>query len=286
MIRLSTFILLGLIALASGVLFHISYEVQSLEDELTGLNRQITHQQDSIRVLHAEWAYLNQPSRLRTLADRLSTLEPVSPDQLILAAAELPLPLPGADRTPAVIAAVAGQAVPPTLVSLPLPLRKPGTVVTAAPAAAQAVVPATGAASAEAPAATTVTAAAASPVATAPAATAPATAAVAPAATIRAAATPAQAAAPVTPLRAAPAAAPPRAAAPATAGRAPAQAVAQRAPAMVPTRAPVATVPAAARTPAPTARTPAPVPAGTDPIALLLVNLRAQESAQSAGANR
>jgi hypothetical protein len=96
MIKLPTLLLAGLVASASFVLFHTSYEVQALDQQLGALNQDIRQEQEAIRVLRAEWAYLNQPARLRTLGAQFSPLAPVRPSQVIAAIEEIPMPLPGA----------------------------------------------------------------------------------------------------------------------------------------------------------------------------------------------
>jgi hypothetical protein len=74
-------------------LFHVSYRVQSLEDELAQVNRDILRQQETIHVLRAEWSYLNEPSRLAELNRRHLTLAPLSADQM-MRIEDLPLRLP------------------------------------------------------------------------------------------------------------------------------------------------------------------------------------------------
>ena len=82
------------LAIAAGVgLFHVSYRVQSLEDELAHVNRDILRQQETIHVLRAEWSYLNEPSRLAELNRRHLTLKPLSADQM-MRIEDLPLRLP------------------------------------------------------------------------------------------------------------------------------------------------------------------------------------------------
>lgn len=59
------------IPLAIGVgvsMFLLKYKVQALEDELIAQQAQIVRDRGAIRVLEAEWAYLNDPERLRQLS--------------------------------------------------------------------------------------------------------------------------------------------------------------------------------------------------------------------------
>jgi len=59
---------LSLIIVASYAMFHISYEVEQVENELRSLNRQTLTEQEAIHVLKAEWSHLNRPEYLRELS--------------------------------------------------------------------------------------------------------------------------------------------------------------------------------------------------------------------------
>lgn len=74
---------LGLAAAAGGVLFQTSYEVQELEDKLGSLNRQIMDEQEAIQILKAEWSYLNDPTRLESLATQHLQLQPTEARQFV-----------------------------------------------------------------------------------------------------------------------------------------------------------------------------------------------------------
>jgi cell division protein FtsL len=82
MMRLSTLLWALLVGVSGYAMFQVKYEVVQLEDELTHLNRQITADQEQIRVLGAEWSFLNQPARLEQLAKRHLTLGPITPQQI------------------------------------------------------------------------------------------------------------------------------------------------------------------------------------------------------------
>jgi hypothetical protein len=56
--------------IAGGNLFIFKYKVQTQEQRLSELKRNIAEAQESIHVLKAEWDYLNNPSRLRVQAER------------------------------------------------------------------------------------------------------------------------------------------------------------------------------------------------------------------------
>jgi cell division protein FtsL len=64
------------------VLFSIKYQVQELNDNLSGVNRQIVAEQRALHILHAEWSHLTDPERLATLSRNHLDLEPLLPEQL------------------------------------------------------------------------------------------------------------------------------------------------------------------------------------------------------------
>ena len=57
--------------------------VQELETELNTINSNIRNDIRSIHVLNAEWSHLNNPSRLRKLAAKHISLNPVQAEQII-----------------------------------------------------------------------------------------------------------------------------------------------------------------------------------------------------------
>ena len=57
--------------------------VQKLEKELNSINRDIQNDIKSIHVLKAEWSHLNNPSRLRALATKHISLNPIQAEQII-----------------------------------------------------------------------------------------------------------------------------------------------------------------------------------------------------------
>tara|TARA_R110000772_G_scaffold268571_1_gene396444 strand:- start:180720 stop:181154 length:435 start_codon:yes stop_codon:yes gene_type:complete len=82
MSKRTTFLALVLAAVMSLGLFMVSYQVQDLEDQLDALNRGIARDNRAVHVLQAEWAHLNDPQRLRLLAERYLGLEPIATKQL------------------------------------------------------------------------------------------------------------------------------------------------------------------------------------------------------------
>jgi cell division protein FtsL len=91
MIRaLNIVLVLAVIGLSIG-LYHIKYRAEAAETRAHKIEREIAQEQESIRVLRAEWSYLNQPERLQELARRYTKLEPLQASQ-IGTFADVPLP--------------------------------------------------------------------------------------------------------------------------------------------------------------------------------------------------
>ena len=135
MMRIAVFLWLIAVSLAAGTLFHTSYQVNDLRRELAHINQEIANEQIAIRVLRAEWAYLNNPDRLRTMTRDLTTLRVVEPGQMIASVAELPVPLPSMDDggAPAIVPdgfPMAGLRMPthkpPASTVIPCSTRAPG----------------------------------------------------------------------------------------------------------------------------------------------------------------
>lgn len=94
MLRLLTLIGLVLLAVVTSGLYGIAQRVQHLEREAARLERDIAREQNALRVLRAEWAYLTEPARLQELSARFLDLAPVSARQMA-ALSELPGPMVG-----------------------------------------------------------------------------------------------------------------------------------------------------------------------------------------------
>ncbi|AZL15309.1 cell division protein FtsL [Rickettsiales endosymbiont of Stachyamoeba lipophora] len=82
-VPLPILIALSLLALSIYLMFNIKYQVRNLKIDVTQLNKQIIDEKESIKVLEAEWAYLNKPERLMRIASKyLPHLEPIQVMQL------------------------------------------------------------------------------------------------------------------------------------------------------------------------------------------------------------
>lgn len=76
-------ILWAVLATVAGTgLFMLKYQVQGEEQRLRHIQKQIVQTEEEIHVLKAEWSYLNEPTRLRDLAERNLAMHPMKATQL------------------------------------------------------------------------------------------------------------------------------------------------------------------------------------------------------------
>jgi hypothetical protein len=129
-------------ALAGLHLYQTKHEVALLDRELRGIARAIDEANDRTQALQAEWAWLNEPERLRGVAQRHLQLEPMQPVQFIrLNEAERRLPAVAAYDGPTALFAERAPAVPDGPVQLALLPRVPEPVQLARPAAPSVATP-------------------------------------------------------------------------------------------------------------------------------------------------
>jgi hypothetical protein len=95
MIRPLTLITLCAAAGAGLYLYQVKHAVAQLDRELRDINRQTEQARERTQVLRAEWALLNEPDRLRQVAQRHLALEAMTPAQFVrLSEVERRLPAP------------------------------------------------------------------------------------------------------------------------------------------------------------------------------------------------
>lgn len=130
MIRIGTIVWFVVLAMLGVGLFQVKYAVQSKERELRTVNRQITADREAMRVLEAEWSYLNDPVRLADLTRRHTDLAPVMAGQIATFEGLVPRPAEIDEPAPALppLAALPSEA-PVTAI--------PASAVVNAPAAAK-----------------------------------------------------------------------------------------------------------------------------------------------------
>jgi hypothetical protein len=110
MTKLGAFFWLGLVLASGFATFTAKYAVQDIDDQLTRVRRQTVAEQQEIRVLNAEWTYLNQPERLAEMNQRFLQLAPIAARQLQQKIEDVALRAPA--TTPDVVVAAAASTAP------------------------------------------------------------------------------------------------------------------------------------------------------------------------------
>ena len=80
---LKIFVIYALASLSGIALLYTSQKVQQAEGRLGDIKRAVEEEQEAIRVLRAEWAYLNSPARLELLAEEFLAIEPNDPARMM-----------------------------------------------------------------------------------------------------------------------------------------------------------------------------------------------------------
>lgn len=91
-LKLSTFLSLFLAVIATALLFWVSQNVQEKERVLTRLQDRLQAEEESLRVLKAEWDYLNRPDRLEELASKYLDMKSVTVDHVVQSVSAIPQP--------------------------------------------------------------------------------------------------------------------------------------------------------------------------------------------------
>lgn len=81
--RATTIIGLAMIFLSGYVLFTMKREVETLNFELSEIEKQVTMEKGNINLLKTEYVYLTSPTRLSKLAAKYLNLSSTKPDQMI-----------------------------------------------------------------------------------------------------------------------------------------------------------------------------------------------------------
>ena len=82
-------------------LFLLKHKVQELEHQLVAKRSQIARDRGAIRVLEAEWTYLNNPERLRRQSEEYLGFHAPQPNN-VATIASLPFKTPSAETAPTV----------------------------------------------------------------------------------------------------------------------------------------------------------------------------------------
>lgn len=136
-------ILSGMAFVLSGaMMFVVKHQSQMLDSQLSGVNQATQQDEQSIRVLQAQWALEADPSRLAQLAAQFTGLQPMKPGQLMtMASLGTSLPAPGA-KPPGDNPEDPVPALPQLAAAVPAaaPVQTAAVVPAAAPVAAPAQV--------------------------------------------------------------------------------------------------------------------------------------------------
>ncbi len=91
-LKLSTVLSLVLAVISASLLFWVSQNVQEKERILARLQDQKQAEEESLRVLKAEWDYLNRPDRLEELASKYLNMQSVTVDHVVESVSAIPQP--------------------------------------------------------------------------------------------------------------------------------------------------------------------------------------------------
>lgn len=136
MTKLGALFWIGLVLASGFTTFKVKHAVQDIDDQLIRTRKHAIAEQQEIRVLTAEWTYLNQPERLAELNRTFLQLGPISAKQLQQRIEDIPLRAPVAE--PDVVVATSPPAAVPYPVPAAVPHPVPGAPAVAVPALAAA----------------------------------------------------------------------------------------------------------------------------------------------------
>lgn len=109
--RMTHAILVGLIAF--GGLFALKYTVEQKEQRLAEMKTQYLADQKALRVLKAEWAYLNSPEYLQGMAEKYLVLKPLGSKQVVAWIDVMPNGFGDSRNIAIALARTGGEETPP-----------------------------------------------------------------------------------------------------------------------------------------------------------------------------
>lgn len=131
---------IGLVLASGFTTFKVKHAVQDIDDELNRTRKQIVAEQQEIRVLAAEWTYLNQPDRLVELNRVFLQFGPMTARQMQQRIEDLPwrAPMPQLTAQPDMLLAAGSPALSPLTPLSPAsaprtPSAVPANAITAPP---------------------------------------------------------------------------------------------------------------------------------------------------------
>lgn len=120
--RLINILVIAALVLAASIVYEIKFDSTLQAARVAKMHGELRHERDAIAVLRAEWARLDTPTRIQSLADRFLTLQPIKPtqfDNFDNLPPRPPAPPPGQDS----IGAMLAPQAPATTGSVPAPKR-------------------------------------------------------------------------------------------------------------------------------------------------------------------
>lgn len=70
------------VVVAVFLLYHVKYQVQALKVQVAETSRLLEAEREALHVVAAEWAYLNRPARLRSLASKYLSSSGITADHV------------------------------------------------------------------------------------------------------------------------------------------------------------------------------------------------------------
>lgn len=122
--RISNFLSLLLATFFGVLLFWTSQSVQTKENELARVKKNLAHEQETIRVLSVEWDYLNRPQRLEKLAIEQLGMEPAGGGEMVKTVSDIPEPIVDPSMDEGYTQAVSFDPAPAAKRAAPAPVKE------------------------------------------------------------------------------------------------------------------------------------------------------------------
>lgn len=81
-IRFSALLWMAFLMLGFVGLYMVKYKVQTVKSQVAATERQLVEDRKDLRVLQAEWTFLNRPERLEALSQKYLNIKPIHGQQL------------------------------------------------------------------------------------------------------------------------------------------------------------------------------------------------------------
>ena len=73
------------------ILFKVKHEVVEIEQKISKTTQQIRREKENMHILKAEWSHLNEPQRLKSLAQKFLDITPMKTEQILAVSRDLDL---------------------------------------------------------------------------------------------------------------------------------------------------------------------------------------------------